>query len=122
MIGPNGSGKTTLLEIIAGRATPDSGTISRRKGTTIGYLEQEITPFSQRSLLEEVVSASSAMSIAHRIELLEEELAEAEAGEERESLLQELGELHHRLQASDGYNAEVEARINHHLLFFENKL
>lgn len=111
VIGPNGSGKTTLLEIIAGRATPDSGTISRRKGTTIGYLEQEITPFSQRSLLEEVVSASSAMSIAHRIELLEEELAEAEAGEERESLLQELGELHHRLQASDGYNAEVEARI-----------
>lgn len=111
VIGPNGSGKTTLLEIIAGRASPDCGTISKRKGTTIGYLEQEITPFSKRSLLEEVMSASSAADMAHRIEVLEQELGEAESGEERESLFKELGELHHRMQASDGYNAETEARI-----------
>ncbi len=111
IIGPNGSGKTTLLEIIAGRTSPDSGTVSKRKGTTIGYLEQEIVPFSQRSLLEEVSSASPAAGLAHRIELLQEELAESTDPEERETLLREMGELHHRMEASNGYSAEAEAKI-----------
>ena len=33
IIGPNGSGKTTLFDIIAGRTTPDTGSVTMQKGT-----------------------------------------------------------------------------------------
>ncbi len=41
LIAANGSGKTTLLRIIAGKEKADSGTVSMRKDTTVGYLEQD---------------------------------------------------------------------------------
>lgn len=41
LIAANGSGKTTLLRILAGKETPDSGTISIRNSVTVGYLEQD---------------------------------------------------------------------------------
>ncbi len=40
LIGTNGTGKTTLLSFLAGMEQPDSGSVSVRKGTRIGYLEQ----------------------------------------------------------------------------------
>ena len=40
LIGPNGSGKTTLLNILAGNATPDSGSMIRRRNLKVGYLGQ----------------------------------------------------------------------------------
>ena len=43
LIGANGSGKTTLLRIIAGAMQPDSGSVDRRKGLRIGFMEQEPT-------------------------------------------------------------------------------
>ncbi len=58
VIGPNGSGKTTLFGIIAESVLPDSGTVNRHRGTTVGYLEQEISPFSERQLLDDVANAS----------------------------------------------------------------
>ncbi len=41
VIGPNGSGKSTLLEILAGRRDPDSGEVTRRKGTRLAYVAQD---------------------------------------------------------------------------------
>lgn len=47
--GPNGSGKTTILNLIAGLDNPTEGTISIRKGATIGYLPQ-IPPIYDETL------------------------------------------------------------------------
>lgn len=41
LIAANGVGKTTLLRILAGKETADSGQVSLRNGTRLGYLEQE---------------------------------------------------------------------------------
>lgn len=41
IIGPNGCGKSTLLKMIAGIASPDSGTIEIGETIRIGYLAQE---------------------------------------------------------------------------------
>ena len=41
LIGANGSGKSTLLKILSGRIEPDSGTISLRRNTRIGYVAQD---------------------------------------------------------------------------------
>jgi ATP-binding cassette subfamily F protein 3 len=111
VIGQNGSGKTTLFEIIAGNIRPDSGEISIRKGTTIGYLQQDIKPSSNRKLLEEVAESSvSINNLAHRIQLLQEELAEEKDEELHPALLRELGEMQHAFESSGGYNIEHEAK------------
>ena len=77
IIGQNGTGKTTLFEIITGNITPDSGSVSMRRGTVIGYLRQDIMPTSEKCLLDEVVSSSVSINkMAHKIDLLHEELAD----------------------------------------------
>lgn len=41
IIGPNGSGKTTLLNMLAGRMTPDSGSVEVGETVKIGYYTQD---------------------------------------------------------------------------------
>ncbi len=41
LVARNGTGKSTLLDILAGKHNADSGEVTTRKGTKIGYLEQE---------------------------------------------------------------------------------
>lgn len=40
VVGRNGDGKSTLLSMLAGRIEPDSGRVTRRRGVTIGTLDQ----------------------------------------------------------------------------------
>jgi zinc transport system ATP-binding protein len=40
VIGPNGAGKTTLVRVLLGLERPDTGTISRRSGLSVGYAPQ----------------------------------------------------------------------------------
>ncbi|HEV7743003.1 MAG TPA: ABC-F family ATP-binding cassette domain-containing protein [Pseudolysinimonas sp.] len=40
--GPNGAGKSTLLGLLAGRLTPDSGRVARRKGLRVALLDQDV--------------------------------------------------------------------------------
>ena len=49
LIGSNGCGKTTALNLIMGKETPDSGNITIRKGSTIGYLSQ-IPPLEKEDI------------------------------------------------------------------------
>lgn len=55
MIGPNGSGKSTLLKIVADLEPPDAGSVSKRRGVKIGYVEQE----------DRFPAGSTATSILH---------------------------------------------------------
>lgn len=61
LIGPNGSGKSTLLQILAGRVQPDSGEVSVRKNTRVGYVAQESSfpsGVSVRQIIAESLTAS----------------------------------------------------------------
>jgi ATP-binding cassette subfamily F protein 3 len=112
IIGQNGTGKTTLFEIISGSLSPDSGSVSVRSGTSIGYLRQDIKPTSDRRLLDEMVgSATRVNHLAHKIELLHDELADAKDETDTASLLRDLGELQSEFESAGGYDAEHDARV-----------
>lgn len=40
VVGKNGDGKSTLMRLLAGRMEPDGGRVTRRRGVTIGMLDQ----------------------------------------------------------------------------------
>jgi len=55
LIGANGSGKSTLLKILSGHLEPDSGAISLRRNTRVGYLAQE-TEFPPGQTVAEAIA------------------------------------------------------------------
>ena len=78
LIGANGSGKTTILDILAGETIPDSGSVSRRRGTTVGYLRQEPGDFAGHTLLQEVLNANQeVIALAQRIAVTRDALSKA---------------------------------------------
>lgn len=42
LIGPNGAGKSTLVKLLLGVIIPDSGTVVRKAGLSIGYVPQKL--------------------------------------------------------------------------------
>ena len=62
LIGPNGCGKSTLLRLIAGELTSDTGFVVRANGLKFGYLTQEPRLTLENSVLEEALTASTALA------------------------------------------------------------
>src|SRR5690606_27108249 len=76
LIGKNGAGKTTLLKLISGNLQPSEGEINIPKGTTIGYLPQEMRLEDKNTLLGETVLAfDELLSIEKRITQLNHEIS-----------------------------------------------
>ncbi len=62
LVGPNGSGKSTLFRIILGELEQDTGQITFRKGSIIGYLPQEIAASGDGTVLELATNISPEIS------------------------------------------------------------
>ena len=111
IIGRNGTGKTTLLEIISGHVEVDHGEVALQKGATFGYLEQDIVPDPEKTLLGEVVSANKALGrLEHKRALIHDRLESLEDHHERDQLLKELGEIESHYTHMSGYTLEYEAK------------
>ena len=111
LIGANGSGKTTLLDILAGETLADTGTMSGRRGTTVGYLRQEPAPFAGKSLLREVLEANTqAITLADRIAGIRAELSSTETAAEQDALMDHLATLESQLGAAGGDDRDHEAK------------
>lgn len=52
LVGKNGAGKSTLLRLISGREIPTEGSIHKSKGSTIGYLTQDIVIDTNQSVFD----------------------------------------------------------------------
>ncbi|MCA9398654.1 MAG: ABC-F family ATP-binding cassette domain-containing protein, partial [Candidatus Omnitrophica bacterium] len=59
LTGPNGAGKTTLFSIILGEMEALSGNVQIQKNINIGFLPQEATFSSDKTVMDEVASGDS---------------------------------------------------------------
>ena len=111
LIGANGSGKTTLLDILASEALPDTGTVTLRRNTTVGYLRQEPGDFAGLSLLQEVLNANyEAIDLADRIAAARDALSTATDSLEQRELTELLSRLDEELEAAGGVDRDHEAK------------
>lgn len=111
LIGANGSGKSTLLNILSGALEVDRGSIERARGTSLGYLTQEMTIEGERILYEEVLEAfRPLLDIQIEMGVLEQRLTQQRASEAE---LQRYGAMLEEFNARQGYAipARVEATL-----------
>ncbi len=108
LVGANGAGKSSLLKIISGELQPESGKIIKQKNINIGYLPQENIMHSSVSLLNEAKSALTNIVALHEKEnQITSALANSNLNDEDSSdLINQLGEVHYRLQELDSYSAD----------------
>ena len=111
LIGPNGSGKTTLLDILAGETSAESGTISRRRNSTFGYLKQEPESFADTPLLQEVLDAGPEVkALTGEIAATQEALSSEVDPAQQADLLERLSQLEMALEAAGGTDRDHEAK------------
>ncbi len=102
LIGSNGTGKSTLLKLIYGNEEPETGNISKQRGIKIGYLRQEFTDLSGKTLYEEVRdSIPDVIRLEQEEELINNELSRVGISAERhEELIHQLGDIHFQERTS----------------------
>ena len=111
LVGPNGSGKTTLMDILAGETAPETGSISKQRNVTIGYLKQEPASFTGKPLLEEVLDARSEVNtLVVEISDAQEALSSETDPVHQGYLLDRLSKLDMALEAAGGDDREHEAK------------
>ena len=111
LVGPNGSGKTTLLDILAGEMPPETGTITRQRNSTVGYLKQEAASFAGKSLLQEVLDAGAeAKALSADIARTRVALAAEPDPDRQQELIQRLGGLDAALEAAGGEDRDYQAK------------
>ena len=102
LIGYNGTGKSTLLRLLVGEYAPSAGTVEISRGTTIGYLHQDLLAFETEDTILNV-----AMGAFERVLQLEADIERV--GRELEEHYEE-AKLHlytdmlQEMETLDGYN------------------
>jgi len=105
LVGPNGAGKTTLLKLIAGRLTPDSGSVTR-EGVSVGYLEQDVQELPEdRTVRDEALRAfDDVLALEEKEQDITERLEETDhESSEHEKLLDRLHRVQERLNKHESH-------------------
>ena len=105
LVGSNGAGKSTLLKILANLDDNYSGSVSRPKYATVGYLPQDISAISENTLFDEAKSAfENIVDLQNRLKDAELALKSSpETSAEYLAALEEIGELERKLEDLDAY-------------------
>ncbi len=108
LIGRNGAGKSTTLKLISGEILVDHGEIVRRSGLTVSKLDQAL-PDALELTVRDIVGSG-----LQDIQDLIEEYRQKSTNELGAAGLRELEELHRRIDARDGWqaNQRIEAIIS----------
>ncbi|PKM51835.1 MAG: ABC transporter [Firmicutes bacterium HGW-Firmicutes-7] len=112
IVGINGAGKSTLFKIITKELLPDSGNIVISNQTTVGYLSQNSTLTSQKSIYEEILSAKAyILEMEDQLLNTEKEMAEHATDEEAFAQLSDkYMNLRHEFEMLEGYSYKSQVR------------
>jgi ATP-binding cassette subfamily F protein 3 len=107
--GPNGAGKTTLLKMLAGLDEPDSGSVIKPNGLTVGYLPQDGLDHSGRTLIQEAgLAFKPLLDMRDEIACLEERLGDDSVPiSEHEAMLSRYSELQDNFRRLEGYSIDL---------------
>lgn len=102
LIGYNGTGKSTLLKLLVGEYQPSKGTVERSRGTTIGYLHQDLLSFDTHETILSVALGAFArvLELEKLIETLGVELEKT--GDEK--ILHQYSDCLQEMDTLDGYS------------------
>lgn len=112
LVGPNGCGKTTFLQILAGLQEPVRGEVSRQRGLSLGYLQQEaVLTFrgQDNSIYDEMLTVFADLR-ALETEMRALELR-MEAGDFSEEVLDRYGTVQTAHDAGGGYAYSAEIKL-----------
>ena len=105
VLGLNGSGKSTLLRIMAGVENDYVGQISKSKGYTVGYLEQEPLLDHSKTVLEIVEEGcQEVVNLLKRYDEINDKFSEPMSEDEMNKLLLEQGQLQDELDATNAWD------------------
>lgn len=112
IVGKNGAGKTTLMKIMAGEESHESGTISVPKEVSVGYLTQQMTLESDRTVRDEMKKPfTHILNIRAQMEVVTNWLGEHEyTHPDYEKKLEEFERLQNQFEQHDGYHMDVEIK------------
>lgn len=112
LVGKNGAGKTTLIRIIAGLEQPSHGDVVMSDDVTIGYLPQEKNIHSEKTVLEETMTAFEEYhQIEKKLAQLQDELSQRTdyESDSYQKLCEKMSALNERLTLIGGHSIEGEA-------------
>jgi ATP-binding cassette subfamily F protein 3 len=107
--GPNGAGKTTLLKMLAGLEEPDTGSVVKPAGLTVGYLPQDGLDHSGRTLIEEAgLAFKPLLDMRDEIASLEERLGEdTHSDDAHAEMLARYSDLQDSFRRLEGYSIDL---------------
>jgi ATP-binding cassette subfamily F protein 3 len=80
LVAPNGAGKSTLLRVIAGELDADEGTVTLKKGATLGYYRQGHETRVEGSVMDNLLAGfGDLLKIRHELTHAQEAAASGDA-------------------------------------------
>lgn len=110
LLGGNGEGKTTLIKLMLGFLNPDGGTVLRKNGIRVGYLEQS-GGFEGNDTVEAAMRRifREDEELIEKLRETERQMAKADESE-LPALSARYESLNKRIAARDSYHFEVKIR------------
>ncbi|MBL0314301.1 MAG: ABC-F family ATP-binding cassette domain-containing protein [Flavobacteriales bacterium] len=109
LVGKNGAGKSTLLKTLAGIQNPSEGSIALARGTTVGYLPQEMKHHEEATVYEEASTAfREVQTLNQRMDALTAAISDHHdyTSDDYSKKLEQLEEVSHRLELLGSSNLE----------------
>lgn len=107
LVGVNGAGKSTLFKILMGELSPDFGDLYIAKDKTLGYLPQNMSLDSSRTIMEEMLTVyDNLINMENRLRELEIMIASDEYikdGVLHDRLMKEYSNLLEEFNRQNGY-------------------
>ena len=107
VVGENGSGKSTLLRIMAGLDKDIAGEARLAKGMRVGYVAQEPVLELDKTVRDNLRQAvAGVQQLVDRFNQIADRMAEPQAGDDMDKLMEEMGLLQEKIDACGGWELD----------------